>query len=548
MNPITTKSDSAAILSVIMVPIIFLIPFATKAFHIDDTLFLWISKQILIHPFDFYGFTANWYGYEMPMSAINKNPPLISYYLAAYARLFGWNEPVFHVAMIIPAVFVSLGTYFLARRFSSIPHLSAMIAILTPGFLVSATNVMSDIMMLAFYVWAIVFWIRGLEESSTIRLFTAAILISLSALSKYFGISLVPLLAVYAIAAKHRPARWILFIIIPLLIMAGYEWFTYKVYGIGLFGDAASYAVQTGQPGSGMFFSKTLTALAFTGGCLASAAFYAPFLWSGKIQIAGLMIPAIIIALLLNLKSIGVLELHDGSAIRWGILIQFAIFISAGIHIFAIALADLKKHKDALSMLLFLWISGTFLFAGFLNWTINARTILPMAPAVGILVSRRYEMTMQPNALKNPILPLTLAAFLALAVTYADFSLAECQRAAARSVHAEFEKYPHRIRFQGHWGFQYYMESIGAEAIDYRKTVPKPGDMIVIPSNNSNTMRLPDNIFRLLKKEQCYPCRWLTTMGFSSGAGFYTDLWGAMPFAFGEVKSEEYHIFVMPKP
>ena len=47
-----------------------LLPFVTKAFHIDDTLFLWIARHIQTDPLDFYGFRANWYGYAMPMSAI----------------------------------------------------------------------------------------------------------------------------------------------------------------------------------------------------------------------------------------------------------------------------------------------------------------------------------------------------------------------------------------------------------------------------------------------------------------------------------------------
>jgi len=40
----------------------------------------------------------------------------------------------------------------------------ALAAVLTPVFLVSSTNVMCDTMMLCFWVWAIVYWRRGLER------------------------------------------------------------------------------------------------------------------------------------------------------------------------------------------------------------------------------------------------------------------------------------------------------------------------------------------------------------------------------------------------
>lgn len=52
-----------------------LVPFANKAFNIDDPLFIWSARHIQKNPLDFYGFSANWYGTEMPMSDITQNPP-----------------------------------------------------------------------------------------------------------------------------------------------------------------------------------------------------------------------------------------------------------------------------------------------------------------------------------------------------------------------------------------------------------------------------------------------------------------------------------------
>ncbi len=545
----TLKISYKQIFLVIIIPIILLIPFIAKAFHIDDTVFLWTAKQILSHPADFSGFSVNWYGYEMPMYMINKNPPLVSYYIAVIAHLIGWNEIIFHLAMIIPAVFVSLGTYFLSLPFCTRPHLAAFIAVLTPGFLVSSTNVMSDVMMLAFYVWAIVFWVSGLEKNSRSRLMIASVLISLSALTKYFGITLLPLLFVYSLAARRRPGQRILFLMIPFLILTEYEWVTYSVYGQGLLTSAASYAVETGQHERAMFLFKILTALAFSGGCFASVACYIPWLWSKKIQMAGVIFPVLLGTVLLYMGKLGTVEFHAGdSSVRWGLLIQSSLFIAAGIHIFVLALTDLLRHKDNFSLLLFLWVSGTLFFAIFVNWTISARTVLPMAPAVGILVSRRYGVrtdTAQYSSLSSPFLPLTFAALIALAVTWADFSLAECERLAARYVQSEFDKYPHTIWFQGHWGFQYYMESVGARALDFKNSVLQQGDIIIVPSNNSNVRQLSGNIFHLLKTEQLYSCRWLATMAPSSGAGFYADVFGPLPFVFDTVKPNEYNFFMV---
>jgi hypothetical protein len=101
---------------VVLVPLSCLVPFVTTAFHIDDTLFLRAAKHIQNHVGDFYGFTVNWHGREMPMFDINMNPPLVSYYIAAMASLAGSSEMALHLAFLIPALAASLGACYLARK------------------------------------------------------------------------------------------------------------------------------------------------------------------------------------------------------------------------------------------------------------------------------------------------------------------------------------------------------------------------------------------------------------------------------------------------
>src|SRR5262245_56365221 len=74
------------------VTVLTLLPFTGKAFHIDDTVYLWGAKQIQMEPLDPYGLDINWYGFVMPMSQVDKNPPLTSYYIAGAAGLLGWSE------------------------------------------------------------------------------------------------------------------------------------------------------------------------------------------------------------------------------------------------------------------------------------------------------------------------------------------------------------------------------------------------------------------------------------------------------------------------
>jgi 4-amino-4-deoxy-L-arabinose transferase-like glycosyltransferase len=296
--------------------------FVNKAFHLDDPLFIWTAKQINSHPADFYGFDLNWYGYVSRMSEVSQNPPLSCYYIAIVGAIFGYSEVVLHIAFLLPAAAVAIGTFFLAKRFCANPALAVFVGVLTPGFLVSSTNIMCDTMMLAFWVWAIYYWLTGIEQNKKKNLFLSAILITLSALTKYFAISLLPLLFVYTIFKKRGIGIWVLFFVIPILILAGYQWYTFAMYGRGLISNAAQYAIRVNPSiGLGWFARATSTGIYFTGGCIISVLFFLPFLKSKRISMAFaiLLVLFMLMPFLLNLT---LNHLKDDPVVKIGFMIQ----------------------------------------------------------------------------------------------------------------------------------------------------------------------------------------------------------------------------------
>ena len=91
--------------------------------------------------------------------------------------------------------------------------------------------------------------------------------------------------------------------------------------------------------------------------------------------------------------------------------IQLTLFIAGGFSVMALAAADAWKRRDADSLLLMLWVLGTFIFTGFVNWTINARSVLPLIPAAGILLARRVDALQTPSMRWRPaMLAIPLAA------------------------------------------------------------------------------------------------------------------------------------------
>jgi hypothetical protein len=138
-------------------------PFLNKAFHWDDPLYVWTAEWIRSHPADFYGFGTNLLISNIPMWVANWNPPLMSYYLAGVGSVLGWNEIALHIGGLVIAFAAVTGIYSLAKIWCQRPLLAAVIAMITPVFLVSGTTLMCDVLMLAFWVWAVVLWERALS-------------------------------------------------------------------------------------------------------------------------------------------------------------------------------------------------------------------------------------------------------------------------------------------------------------------------------------------------------------------------------------------------
>ena len=133
----------------------------------------------------------------IPIWKANWNPPGMSCYLAGVASLFGWNEIVLHLAGLAVAFMAASGIYALAQMWCDRPLLATVIAIVTPAFLVSSTTLMCDVLMMTFWIWALVLWERALASGqSRWRFVGAGVLAGLAVLTKYSAVTLLPLLPI----------------------------------------------------------------------------------------------------------------------------------------------------------------------------------------------------------------------------------------------------------------------------------------------------------------------------------------------------------------
>jgi hypothetical protein len=512
-----------------------LLPFLGKAIHIDDPLFVWTAQHIRSHPLDFYGFTVDWGLGPTRMCDEMKNPPLAAYYLAAVGGLLGWSEPALHFGFLLPAVTFIVGIFFLARQFCGHPFAVGLTTLAAPVFLLCATSLMCDTMMMAFWVWAAYFWREGMERKSAARLAAGGLFIAASSLTKYFGACLIPLLIFYSLAQERRAGVWLIYLCIPVLILTGYQWLTRHLYGQGLVASAAIYAAQE-RVGGGLG-TKFFEGLAFIGGCLLVPLAAAPLLLGRKGRWTALAGVAAVALLIVARKKIGGMVVLDAGGVKWLAVAQLAGFVIGGAIVLTLAALDLVRNKSPDSLFLFLWIAGTFVFVVGVNWTVSGRNILPMVPPVALVLIRRLEAC--PQGLRYFWYPLGGSLMVALLATRADFQLADSARRAAMLVNQSLPAHAGPVYFEGHWGFQYYMEQSGAKPLVLQPLRLTHDQIIVLPLlYSSQSLSRAET----LGKVSVSASPWISLIDSSAGAGFYSDNWGPAPYIFGPTKAQEYAI------
>ena len=516
-------------------------PFLGKPFNVDDPLFIWAAQHIQQHPANPYSFTVEWGWTRFPMWKVTENPPLVCYYLALTGALFGWSEWALHSALLAPAVAVVLGTRRLAGHFCGRPVFAALLALFMPVFLISANTVMCDIAMLAFWVWAIVLWIEGLEAGSINKLAMSGVLMALAEMTKYYGACLIPLLAAYAVARQLPVRKWGQCLIIPAGVLCLYQYGTAAMYGESLLYRAMDYATYyQGQAGASRM-QNGVCGLMFAGGCLTTVVFFAPHFWRqrGALFVAAAMLAGILLLLLSPLwKS------HDN---RPWIQAQMILWSMGGMMVLTLALLNVWRRRDAGSILLMLWVGGTFVFAAFCNWSVNGRSILPMTPAAAILIVQWLEKNsrVMTNAVRLSFLASVLFAVMALC---GDFSRAVAVR---ESVDEVAEKYASRgatLWYEGHWGFQFYMDQAKAKPMDFKQGGYRPGDYVVVPANNTNLFPPDARRASLADVFTVAVPGWMTTFSPGLGASFYSSLLGPLPLAIGPADPEIVKVYYLNPP
>jgi hypothetical protein len=291
-------------------------------------------------------------------------------------------------------------------------------------------------------------------------------------------------------------------------------------------------------------WAKTLVGLSFTGGSFLPVVFFAPLIFSKRVIVAAVVAAIAVATYLAEVAwrpQLGAMSYHQ--RMTWEAALQIGLFVAAGALVLWLAAAEIREtRRQPIVLVLSLWVIGTFVFASYLNWGNNIRSVLPMAPAIGVLIARRLEL-----AGGRAIIAALVPAFaVSLAIACADYAWANSWRElAASAVKASGDRL---LWVEGHWGFQWYTEAAGARSIDFVNPKWKTGDCIAVPFDGPNVKEPPEGFVAPTPTRLEYPGSWVSLMSRKNGAGFHSAFFGPMPFAISAPEPALCTLFVATAP
>ncbi len=518
----------------ILVSAAVLLPFLDKAFTIDDTLFLRQAEQVLTNPLHPTAFEMVWSEAPVPrrVSRFMPSGPVMAYLLVPSVALGGaeWAAHLLQIGMMALAIFavVSLG---LRMGLSAGPAtLAGVLLGTTPAALAMAGTAMPDVPAMALGVLGVERLYAWRQERRWHQSLVAAMSLALAPLARphlllMLVIGGLVLIEDFRVGKRWRLAdlrSWLPLVLAPL-ISAAVIFLTRDPHG-----DTADMSRA----------AWTLSDIArWRGNTIAFAVHWVLVLplaipW---ILLRGRSLwpsPVFFFAAATALVAIS----GDGPDDLW---IAPVAGLGAAV-LWDIAL-DAWKRRDRSQGILAAWLFVALPIALYVH--VPSKFLLASAPAAALLIVRLAGRQPKRRAACVVLISCALGLALGVLILRADATFAGLGRRAATEVIAPQVAAGRNVWFSGHWGFQWYAEQAGARCLTTTPPHPKPGDVAV---SSLRAFGLSINEFpnRKLLQSLADATPGGRLMSTTHGAGFYSNGWGYLPWAWGTDEIERFDIWV----
>jgi hypothetical protein len=450
------------------------------------------------------------------------------YALAAAWRFTGGAEWAMRLLFVPANLAAVAGLYLLAGLFLSEPLWPALILAASPAWLIDMNLLYPETLALGLVLPGLYLLASGGG------FWLSALLCGLAVFTKYGFVFAVPTGAYFLWRKNASPARivsWCAAALAPILGYLAWDALTYHA-AVGSVWTALSQ--KKALPTSGWAHTAR-SVLAFTGGGAPVLAVW-PFLAR---RIGRKTAAAAAACALLFLPALDVAPLVRGVDRLTGCALALG----------AVAACSAVFRK-ASSKLWLVWTASALAVQVFCYWSVIARVILMLLPPLVIGLAEELEARFKParlSALYKASFAGTLALSAALALVDQRYAAAQRDAAESSARHA-----PAGLWCAGHWGLQFYMERAGARELDAARggwDEVRPGDVVVVPWNNSNVLRPSRGIkARVATAEvpEAIPLRLLSAR--SGEAGFYSNATGFLPFSLSREPLDRFDIVEILPP
>jgi hypothetical protein len=504
--------------------------FHDKAYTIDDPFFLLQAQRVLEAPLDPSGFDIVWGSKLGRASEVSPTGPGMAYILAPTVAL-GAQEWIAHATTLAFLALAALLMVSLSRRLGASPaeaRVASLALVTIPAVLALAGTVMPDVPAMAMGLLGLERCLAFRSERRPAQAVAIALAFTAAILIRSHAVMLLPVAAVFLVGEELREGRfrdslrleWLWPLPVAVVLVAAIAWITRDTLSGSMnFVTSLDFLKTQAIPRhlSGFFFHFVL-ALPFA---LAWSLMHFRRL-SFKVFIAAY----VVLALMLPLKS------------AWAIPIA-----AFGATVLVDALRDCWKTRDPDRLALGIWLIAALPVSIYVH--LPAKYLVISAPAIALLLvldSRSLGAFGRKAVLASFIV---FGTTLGMLILQADARLAAVGREAANRLIAPRTEAGKQVWYAGSWGFHWYAEAAGADALGADPASPVPGDFIVYSSFRSGALG-EDHVGQRVDKVVDVGSAG-RVMHVGSGAGFYSDGYGYLPWSWATGEIDQYEIWQVLK-
>ena len=527
------------------------LPFARRAYFVDDYYFVSMAKGILQNPRRPYDFKFDdgglgKVGWEPGQRPRMVNPPLFHYYLAGVIALFGEAPWKLRSSTLIFSLAALFSMYFLGKRLVRDPLRAALLLAVCPVYWLTSYSLLIDSALIAFLLVSLHAFFIGQEKRHPGWIVLSGCLMGLTMLVKYFGVIVVALALVWQLVDPGR-RRWLFgYAAYACFLAVQFLWGFWNIATYGRTHFFAALPRGMSAPSVIIWAQKALVLGSFVGGGLIFVLVAIPILWRAsqgwRFGLSGLFAALT----LLFSSSLG--------GFSWDQSLLLTLFIGGTAAFLIFMGRTMKPDKDPKHLFLGLWVLGGLLeLVIVMPWTAG-RYLLCILPAMCWVFALMIDEFGAEGRQTLWRAALAGTALMGLLLAHADFvqadtivRLAEALRRKAPELQAIAPRPPARWYYMADAfdGSQPYMLPLNWENMVVHQTF-QPGDLLLRAYyrksawwNMTEEMKHQRPVYRF----EFWSWNPLRVMDVPASAGFYASCWGALPWAITNHPLERFELY-----